>query len=133
MSIGAVRIALEGKLNAMTPSISTAWENVPFTPTPGTAYQAAYLLPVTENPTMGDDYYRIDGIFQVNLFYPLQTGAKAAQDRAELIKTAFRRGTTMTSGTVKVIVERTPDIGQGRVDGDRWMVPVKIRFYAEVF
>lgn len=133
MSIGAVRIALEGKLNAMTPSISTAWENVPFTPTPGTAYQAAYLLPVTENPTMGDDYYRMAGIFQVNLFYPLQTGPKEAQDRAELIKTAFKRGTTMTSGTVKVIVERTPDIGQGRRDGDRWMVPVKIRFYAEVF
>lgn len=133
MSIISARAALEAKLNAMTPALATSWENVPYTPVSGTAYQAAYLLPVTENPTMGVDYHRLAGIFQINLFYPLQAGTLTAATRAELIKATFKRGTTMTSGSIKVIVDRTPEIGQGRPDGDRWMIPVKIRWWAEVF
>jgi hypothetical protein len=133
MSIISVRAALEAKLNAMTPALATSWENVPYTPVSGTAYQAAYLLPVTENPTMGADHHRLAGIFQVNLFYPLLTGTLTAATRAELIKATFKRGTTMTSGSIKVIVDRTPEIGQGRPDGDRWMIPVRIRFFADIF
>lgn len=134
MSLIAVRIALETKLATITPELSTAYENVPFTPVTGTAYQAAYLLPATPaNPTMGDGYYREQGIFQVTLMYPLQSGPKTAADRAELIRAAFKRGTTLTSSTVSVIIERTPEIGQGRVDGDRWALPVKIRWYAGIY
>ena len=134
MSIVSVRAALEAKLNAMTPSLSTAWENVPFTPVTGTPYQMVFLLPATPaNPTMGDGYYREQGIFQVTLMYPLQAGPKTAADRAELIRAAFKRGTSMTSGGITTIVERTPEIGQGRVDGDRWALPVKIRWYAGIY
>ena len=134
MSISSVRIALENKLNAMTPSLSTAWENVPFTPVTGTAYQAAYLLPATPaNPTMGDGYYREHGIFQITLMYPIQAGTLTAATRAELIRSTFKRGTSMTSGGITTIIERTPEIGQGRVDGDRWALPVKIRYYAGIF
>ena len=134
MSISSVRIALETKLATITPALSTAYENVPFTPVTGTAYQRAYLMPATPaNPTMGDGYYREQGIFQITLMYPLQAGPKTAADRAELIRAAFKRGTTLTSGTVSVIIERTPEIGQGRVDGDRWMIPIRVRFFASVF
>ena len=134
MSLASVRIALETKLNGMTPSISTAWENVPFTPVSGTPYQAAYLLPATPaNPTMGDGYYREHGIFQITLMYPIQAGTLTAATRAELIRSTFKRGTTLISGTVSVIIERTPEIGQGRVDGDRWALPVKIRWYAGIY
>ena len=132
MSIASVRAALETKLAGMTPALATAYENAPYTPVSGTPYQACYLLPVTENPTMGDDYYRVAGIFQVTLFYPLQTGPAAAAARAELIRTAFKRGTSMVSGSVTVITDKTPDIGQGRVDGDRWALPVKIRWFAGI-
>ena len=134
MSLASVRIALESKLNAMTPALSTAWENVPFTPVSGTPYQAAYLLPATPaNPTMGDGYYREHGIFQITLMYPIQAGTLTAATRAELIRSTFKRGTTLISGTVSVIIERTPEIGQGRVDGDRWALPVKIRWYAGIY
>ena len=134
MSIISIRAAIESKLATISPAISTAYENVPFTPVTGTPYQRAYLMPATPaNPTMGDGYYREQGIFQVTLMYPLQAGPKTAADRAELIRTAFKRGTTLTSGTVSVIIERTPEIGQGRVDGDRWALPVKIRWYAGIY
>jgi len=117
----------------MTPALSTAWENVAFTPVAGTPYQAAFLMcAAPDNPTLGDGFYRALGIFQVSLFYPLQAGAGTAEAKAELIRTTFKRGTSMVLGSVTVRVERTPDIGQGRVDGDRWHVPVKIRWFAGI-
>jgi hypothetical protein len=133
VSIQSVRAALETKLNGITPALSTEWQNVPFTPVTGTPYQRAFLLPATpDNPTLGDSFYRERGIFQVSLLYPIQTGPAAAEARAQLIRTAFKRGTVMTSGTVKVLIDRTPEIGQGRVDDDRWFVPVKIRWSAGI-
>ena len=133
MSITAVRAALETKLATITPAVVTVWENVPYSPVVGVPYQAAYLLPATpENPTMGDAYYMEQGIFQVSLFYSLSAGAGAAAARAELIRTAFKRGTSMVSGTVTVRIARTPEIGQGRVDGDRWHIPVKIQYFAGI-
>ena len=44
MSIVAIRTALETKLNTITPALSTAWENVLFTPVAGTAYHQVNLL-----------------------------------------------------------------------------------------
>lgn len=134
MSLVSIRAALETKLAAMTPAISTAYENIPFTPVAGTPYQAAYLMPSDpDNATMGDGHHREQGVFQVSLFYPLQAGAGVAAARAELIKTAFARGQSMTSGSVTVRISKTPHIGQGRVDGDRWMIPVKIQYFADIF
>ena len=133
MSITFVRTALEAKLNAMTPTLATAWQNVGYTPVTGTPYQACFLMPATpSNPTVGDGFYREQGILQISLFYPLLTGAQAAEARAQLIRTAFKRGTTMTSGSVSVIVDTTPEIGQGRADDDRWHVPVRVRWSAGI-
>ena len=133
MSIVSIRAALETKLNTITPALATVWENIGYTPVAGIAYQAAYILPAdTENPTMGDDFHRELGLFQVSLFYPVQAGTATAAARAELIKTAFKRGTSMVSGTVTVRINRTPSIGQGRVDGDRWHIPVKIQYFADI-
>jgi hypothetical protein len=133
MSITSVRAALEVKLAAITPALATAYENAPYTPVAGTPYQAVYLMTATpENPTMGDGFYREQGIFQVSLFYPLQAGPAAAAARAELIRTAFKRGTALTSGTVTVRISRTPEIGQGRVDGDRWHQIVRVQYFAGV-
>ncbi len=133
MSIVLVRVCLETRLNAMTPALATSWENLPYTPVAGTPYQAAYVMPATpDNVTMGDGYYREQGIFQISLFYPINAGAGVAAARAQLIRTQFKRGTSMTSGSVTVRISRTPEIGQGRVDGDRWHLPVKIQWFAGI-
>lgn len=133
MSIVSVRAALEAKLNAMTPTLAIAWQNVGYTPVTGTPYQACFLLPATpSNPTVGDGFYREQGIFQISLFYPLLAGPGTAEARAQLIRTTFKRGTAMTSGSVSVLVDTTPEIGQGRADDDRWHIPVKIRWSAGI-
>jgi len=133
MSIVAVRSVLQAKLDGMSPALDTAWENFKYEPITGTPYQAAFVMPATpENPTLGGDRYREKRIFQSSLFYPLDVGTGVAEARAELIKTTFKRGTSMISGTVTVRIDRTPDISAGRVDGDRWHIPVKIRWFAGI-
>lgn len=133
MSIVNVRIALETALNAITPALATVWDNTAYTPIDGTAYQKAYLMPAQpDNSTLGSAYYREQGIFQVTLFYPIQTGTKDAADRAELIRTKFKRGSSFTSGGVTVIIDRTPEISQGRIDEGRWALQIKIRWYAGI-
>ena len=134
MSNVLARGALQTKLATITPAIATAYENVEYKPVEGTPYQAVYFMPANpENPTMGDDYYRLIGIFQINLFYPLRDGTGTAEARAELIRTTFKRGTSMTNGSLTVIVNKTPEIVPGVVDEDRWLIPVKIRWYAGVY
>ncbi|MEO7031340.1 MAG: phage tail terminator-like protein [Herbaspirillum sp.] len=134
MSIVKIRIALETALNAMTPELATSWENVAYAPTTGVPYQAVSLLAAPpDNPTMGGAFHRELGYLQVTLNYPLQSGPAAVATRAELIRSAFPRGASFSSGGVTTIIDATPEIGRGQVDGDRWAVPVKIRWHADVF
>lgn len=130
MSLVAIRSALETALAAITPAIATAWENTPYTPVTGTPYQRVYLLAAEPaNPEMGR-LTRDQGFMQVSLAYPLGAGPAAPTARAELIRAAFKRGATFAASGITTIIERTPEIAPGRVEEDRFVVPVRIRFYA---
>lgn len=134
MSAKAIRAALEAQLNAMTPALTTVWENSTVTPTSGTPYQRANLLRANpDNPTIGTTHYRELGVFQVSLHYPLNAGPSPAETRAELVRTQFKRGTTLTSGGITVTIDGTPTIASGFVDVDRWVVPVSIPYWANIF
>ena len=133
MSIADIRDALEIALASITPEIATAWESVAFEPTPGIPYQAVNLLfAEPENPTMGGDFHRERGIIQITLAYPIDEGPQALEARAQLIRDAFPRAQTFTRNAITVIIEKTPEISPGQIDGDRRRVPVKIRFFANI-
>lgn len=132
MSLPSVRIALETALNAMTPALATAWQNSPFTPVTGTPYQKVFILTAEPGNAEYGPHYQERGIFQVTLMYPLMTGSAAAEARGELLRTVFARGNSFISGGVTVTIERTPHIGQGMVDSDRWAAPIKIRYFANI-
>lgn len=130
MSLVLIRSALEVALAAMSPALATAYENVPYTPVAGTPYQRVFLLSAPpENPEMGR-FTRDHGILQVSLAYPLNAGPAVAAARAELIRDTFYRGRTFTSGGLSTTIERTPEIAPARIEEDRYVVPVRIRFYA---
>lgn len=131
MSIVKVRAALETALNSMSPALITAWENNPFTPPASNVpYQKSFVLSATpENLEYGSSYLE-NGIFQVTLMYPLQTGTAAVAARAELLRTIFNRGASFINSGVTVRITRTPEISAGTVEGDRFALPVKIRFSA---
>lgn len=134
MSTVEVRKALETALATVTPAIDTANENSKYTPIAERPYQSVNLLLADPfNPLVGPDGFHIEqGIFQVTLKYPINVGTGETNTRAELIRSKFPKGSQFTSGGVTVTVDQTPTIAPGAVDGDRWAVPVKIRFYANI-
>ncbi len=135
---GTISLSVGGT-GGMVKANLTAWENMSFQTTADVPYQAPYLLVATpDNPTFGDGFYRENGIFQINLFYPQQIGTGAIGLRAELIRSTFKRGSTFVKDGIQVIVNATPDIGSnlstsGTQGDDRWMLPVKISWYSNIF
>ena len=132
MSIVKIRAALETALNSITPALETAWENVEFTPTTGTAYQRAYLIFADPNNQEYGPNYQELGYLQIDLNYPLMSGPNASDTRFELIRDTFKRGTSFIYGGVTVTINRTPSISPAYISGDRFIRPVKIRFYSNV-
>lgn len=131
MSIVKVRAALETALNGMSPALATAWENNAFAPPAATVpYQSAFVLPATPDNREYGSSYQEQGMFQVTLMYPLQTGTSAAAARAELLRATFKRGSSFTNLGVTVNIIRTPEVSAGTVDGDRFSMHIKIRFSA---
>jgi hypothetical protein len=132
MSSILIRAALETGLNAMTPALATAWENAAFTPTTAAYQSVALLFAAPDNISYGAGFTE-QGIMQVDLSYPQETGPAAAYTRAELIRSTFARGETFSSGGVSVIIQRTPEILPGRNEGSRYILPVRVRFFAHLF
>ena len=129
-----IRAALETRLVAMAPLLATQWENAAFVPVACTPYQAVSLLMATpQNPTLGDGFFRELGFLQVTLRYPQNAGAGAAGAQAQAIRAWFPRGLSLTAGGVSVTVSGTVDIQPGSIDGDRYAVPVRIPFFANIF
>lgn len=132
MSALLVRKALEVALAAMTPALATAWENAPYSPVNGTPYQqVAVLLAEPVNSEM-NSFHTEQGFLQVDLKYPLNGGPAAATARAELIRDTFFRGASFSASGVTVNIERTPEIMPGRVEADRYVIPVRVRFYSHI-
>lgn len=133
MSALAIRAALETALEGMSPAIATQWENAPYTPVVDTPYQRVNLL--MNEPAaieMSGAHHQEAGFMQVTLCYPLGTGHGAATTRAELIRQTFYRGATFTSGGVTTTIERHPEIAPALIEDDRYAVPVRVRFFANV-
>lgn len=131
MSAVKIKAALETALNGMT-ALSTNWENTAFLPVAGNAYQQVNILFAEPDNVEYGRTHRELGYMQCKLMYPLQAGTATATTRAELIRSTFYRGASFTASGVTVIIERTPEIGAGSVEGDRWAIPVKIRFFANI-
>lgn len=133
MSIQKIRTALETRLKNITPAVPTAFENAPFTPMSGVLYQRSNLLPNKPNDSqIGSAIYFERGIFQVTICAPLGTGPAACEARAQVIKDAFKRGTTMVESGVSVIATNAPSVSSAMVDGDRFCIPVSIYWQAQI-
>ena len=134
MSLKSIKAALEARLVAIASPLPTEWENVTFTPPATGAYQAADLLPASpENPTLGATHHREIGIFQIMLLYPLAGGSGPAYAKAVAIQAWFPRGLSLSGDGITVRIPRTPTIGPKRINGDRFCVPVSVRYEADIF
>lgn len=144
MSIVNVRAALETAALAISPALDTVMQSGVFVLASGSAaagaykpqadrpYQRLYLIPAAPDDREISSRFIERGAFQVSLFYPGFKGPGLAEARAELVRAAFYRGRTLTAGGLQTHITNVPEIGPGMEDGDRWMVPVSIRYRAEI-
>ena len=132
-----IRIACEQHLINMPDGMgvgNTAFENISFTPKTGTPYQLSRLVPLpVENPTLGDNYNREVGFYQVVLSYPKGEGVGRLTTMADKIKDYFKRGTTLVEGSDKVVIDRTPQISSVYINDTRAEITIRIRYYCEQF
>lgn len=132
MSVTHIRATLETALNNITPALATAWQNAPYTPISGTPYQRVTILTgEPDNREFGASYIE-QGYMQVDLCYPQNAGAGAAESRFELLRAFFKRGVTLINGGITTTITATPELSPAYLDGDRFIRPVKIRFHAYI-
>lgn len=128
-----IRAALETRLNALLPAISTAWENVEYKPLQNVPYQQVNMLYATpNNVTLGCERYYALGVLQIVVNYPLNSGSTAAEDRANLLVTHFKRGTVATHAGQSVMITNTPSKRILGSDGSFFKIAVSINYRAEV-
>lgn len=133
-----IRTALESRLNtwaaAQSPAVPVAWQNAAYTPTTGSRYVRAALLPAeTQNPIYGALHRRLVGLLQVDVVAPTGTGMAASEALAESLCTQFRRGTTLTQDGLTVVMDYSPSIGPALIDEGWVALPVSIRYRADDF
>ena len=84
----------------------TAYPNAAFTkPAPSVAWASVFVIPATTAPLSIRDSDEMAGVFQIDLNYPINSGAGAAQAKADAIRAHFKRGTVLSGvelGTVSV-------------------------------
>lgn len=133
MSIVKIRKAFEVTLAAMGEPMATAWENSAYQPVAETPYQAASLVLATPvNAEYGASFQQ-GGDFQVALRWPPGQGSGDIDARAELLRSTFARGVTLTADGLSVLVVRTPVIMPAFNDeAGRYVVAVSIPFLATI-
>lgn len=125
-----VQSALNDRLNTDFPTTPVAWENYPFSPTTGTPYLRAWILPAESDVvTLGPNPVILrTGIFQIDCCYPLGKGWGPAKSKAAEIVEDFKAGTRFVYNGLTVQVDRAWP-GPGAIDEQGWYrVPVSIKY-----
>lgn len=133
MSHRLIKAALDTKLNTVYTSNKIAWELTQFAPVKGQDFAKPYYLPAeSRQAALGSTAAdREVGVYQVSVYSPSKNGIVAAQTLADLVKTGFRRGTTLTASTVAVVVEQV-HIKPAVIETDWTVIPVDINWRSDV-
>ena len=133
MSTIAIRRALEKHLDTMPDLPAIAWENTNFMPSANEPYIEPILFFV-EPDDIGfrNSPFIQRGYLQLNLRYPTNEGTVTAQLKAEQLRDYFFRGLTLVEQDIPVNIERTPEITNGSIIDDRFVIRMFIRFYATI-
>jgi hypothetical protein len=116
----------------LSPAMSVAYPNVNFPP-PTAGYLRATHVPNTVNQvTLGTTgKNRFAGIFQVDVFLPINGGISTPMEKAGAVAAHFKRGTTLTKDGISVRIVRPPEIRPAIASAPYLQVPVIIRYQAD--
>lgn len=133
MAIIEIKRAAERKLNALTPSVPTAWESVSFEPPIGLYQRVQFTIQSPDDPVLGTGFHRERISMQVFVVGAANKGTSEVITRAELIRTHFAKGLVLQEGNIKIHVLRTPQVAGTTVASERVVCPVIIELVAEVY
>jgi hypothetical protein len=129
----SVAVTIPGTGGSILPNL-TAYQNAAFQSATGVPYQLIHMTTFKpDEPTQGGGFYREHGVFQVTLVYPVGIGVGAIMARAELIRSFFKKGTTLISSGIKTVIPDTPEFGYLQGASDEISFPVKIGFMADIY
>ncbi|MEJ8571228.1 DUF4128 domain-containing protein [Microbaculum marinum] len=122
------------KTVSFSPALPIAWPNVDFDPPSEATWLRATWLPAETAPaTLGEGgENRHSGLFQVDVFVPLEIGHIVPTEYAGAIARAFKRGSDFTSDGVTVRVVTPPSVLTGYKQPPWYGVPVRIRYFADI-
>lgn len=134
MSLPDIKSALEARLKELPggiPDAQTQWPGYDLEPTQGVPYQRVWHMPAPPHNFSGlSDRRRYSGVFQVDLCFPYGEGEADADAAAKALEGWFPQGLSLTANNVTTHVDRTPETKSGRVEGDRWVIRVRVTWYA---
>lgn len=92
MDYQAIRQYIEARLNTNFSTLSIAWDNTGFIPTPGTAWIECTILMGPENRiTLGDTYQaRLAGFININVYVPKDSATQTALGYLNTLTGIFR-------------------------------------------
>lgn len=117
--------------SAFFPSAQVAHENARFNRPAKLPWAQLTFLPTTPSQAeLGNDgLHRMDGVFQIDLNYPVNTGAGEVGAKYDQIRQAYRQAGTLTySGQVVTI--RSCGRSPGRLVDNAYRVSLTVYWYA---
>lgn len=95
-----IQLALDSKLSTLSPAVSTAWPNTKYKPTENTSFLRPTLLSTRQpgETLSGGQYHK--GIYQIDIFVPLEKGVSALLTIEDNLYTLFRKTTLTKNSTV---------------------------------
>lgn len=131
MSMNKVQHALISAVSSVLGSTPACYENEPFAPPSGSKWAQVFFLPNTPSVETlggnGEDF--VDGVVQIDLNYPVQTGGAASRADFEAIRAAFPAGARPAYAGQEVII-RNCGRSAGRVVDGWFKVSITIAWYA---
>lgn len=129
MSFNAAHRLLGQMLAATVDPASVAWENVSFSPTPGSPwYRESFSPSGAEAESLGPGSFdRLEGLYLIDVFAPSGEGYKRAEELAEDVLAGFARGLATTDGDTTVIVESSFRAA-ALSEAEWYQIPITIRF-----
>lgn len=131
MSLDNVQRALITAVANSLSGVPTGYENEPFEPPSGEKWAQVYFLPNAPSvETLGaEGMDRVDGVVQIDLNYPVQTGGALARTDFETIRAAFPAGARPVHSGQEVTI-RSCGRSAGRVVDGWFRVSITIVWYA---
>jgi hypothetical protein len=133
MSLKAVRDILNTHLNAYTPTLNIAWENVAFTPKTNETHVRVNFVPTESKETarFKSAMVRETGFYQIDVYAPQDQGTSSVDTLVEGLRAHFNRGRVLSdSNNNRVNIRDTPKTSQGRREGGYYRVTITVDWFA---